>query len=126
MIKGFTLIELLVVVALIGILSAIGIGAYTGYTDSAKRKKAELSLNAIYLAEQEYKSNNGAYYYVSPCTGASATSIVNNLFDGVDNLTDQEYEFCVGGSDDSLSMRAKKGSCIYMLNEKSALTKSGC
>ena len=111
---------------LIGILSAIGIGAYTGYTDSAKRKKAELSLNAIYLAEQEYISNNGVYYYVSPCSATTATSIVNNLFDGIDDLTDQEYEFCIGGSDDSLSMRAKKGSCEYTLNEKSVLTKSGC
>ena len=35
--KGFTLIELLVVVAIMGIITTIGIIAYNGYINSAKR-----------------------------------------------------------------------------------------
>jgi prepilin-type N-terminal cleavage/methylation domain-containing protein len=86
--KGFTLIELLVVVAIIGILSAVGVVSYSGYKTSAEKKQAEITLNSIYLAEQEYKSNNGEYYI-----SASQSNIVTNLFDGVDDLDGQAYTF---------------------------------
>ena len=86
--QGFTLIELLVVVAIIGILSAVGVVSYSGYKASAEKKQAEITLNSIYLAEQEYKSNNGGYYY-----NTSTSNLVTNLFDGVDDLSEQAYEF---------------------------------
>ena len=45
--KGFTLIELLVVVAIIGILAAVGVVAYNGYTSSAKKKTTEANHKII-------------------------------------------------------------------------------
>ena len=86
--RGFTLIELLVVVAIIGILSAVGVVSYGGYKASAEKKQAEITLNSIYLAEQEYKSNNGEYYY-----NTSTSNIITNLFDGIDDLSGQSYTF---------------------------------
>ena len=45
--KAFTLIELLVVVAIIGILAAVGVVAYNGYTESAKSSTVKTSCKNV-------------------------------------------------------------------------------
>ena len=45
--QGFTLVELLVVIAIIGVLAAVGIPAYNGYTAKAKYNSAKQTFNSI-------------------------------------------------------------------------------
>ena len=45
--KAFTLIELLVVVAIIGILAAVGVVAYNGYTGAAKVSAAKTNYKNV-------------------------------------------------------------------------------
>jgi len=59
--KGFTLIELLVVVAIIGILAAVGVVAYSGYTKGAKKSAVKSNQAAIikYVAAELKKCEIG-------------------------------------------------------------------
>ena len=75
--KAFTLIELLVVVAIIGILAAVGVVAYNGYTVGAKKsatkqqyktfvKFFQAELQKCYMGESHirlmYKQEDPTYY----------------------------------------------------------------
>jgi len=59
--KGFTLIELLVVVAIIGILAAVGVVAYNGYTESAKSSTVKTSCKNVekFIRLETTKCNAG-------------------------------------------------------------------
>jgi prepilin-type N-terminal cleavage/methylation domain-containing protein len=58
---AFTLLELLIVVALIGVITAIGVPFFDGIITNAKKVTAQNSLRAISLVEANYFAENGTY-----------------------------------------------------------------
>ena len=59
--SGFTLIELLIVVAIIGVLSTIGVPTFRRMVQKSKKSEAKVSLGGLYTAEQAFYSEYGGY-----------------------------------------------------------------
>tara|TARA_B100001250_G_scaffold279180_1_gene241556 strand:- start:553 stop:1041 length:489 start_codon:yes stop_codon:yes gene_type:complete len=102
-INGFTLIELLVVVAIIGILASVGVVAYSGYTDAAKKGVAKANHKSVtkYVAAElmrcvagekkifeDKASCNSISAQIIAGSASSALKNFKNPFGMVDGKTD--------------------------------------
>ncbi len=71
--QGFTLIELMIVVAIIGILAAIAIPAYSDYTIRAKVSEGLNLASAAKASVSEYRISQGSFPTGNASAGISTT-----------------------------------------------------
>ena len=107
--KGFTLIELMIVVAIIGVLAAVAIPLYTGYTNRAKRVEAEEQLMTVATSEEDYFNNYRKYVKED-----SSTNVLSKYY-GAElggAGTDKNYWIDVTTSDNDSKYEAKAYVCF--------------
>jgi type IV pilus assembly protein PilA len=80
--KGFTLIELMIVVAIIGILAAIAIPAYSDYTKRAKVTELVTAASACKASVSEFFQAQGVFPATIEEAGCSSTTT-----DKIDSIT---------------------------------------
>jgi len=124
--SGFTLIELLVVVAILGILSSIGIVSYQGYVSGTRQKSIENAMQQISLAQTEEYSNAGEYHTSNTCgdpSEASSKAIEKELFGGGDIITKESgYEVCIADEGTSYKIIASNGNKTITLSANGVWT----
>jgi len=59
--KGFTLVELLIVVAIIGVLSTIGVPTFRKMVTKAKKSEAKVSLGGLFTVESAFFTEYSVY-----------------------------------------------------------------
>jgi len=110
--NGFTLVELMITVAILGILAAVAIPAYSNYVNRAKQSDAIIGLKAAQMAQEQFFSENNAY------------SNTINLLPGFNDDNDKKYysNNSLNEADDTSDNLYVKGKEYYYLSVDQTVT----
>lgn len=78
--KGFTLVELIIVIAILGILAALAIPSFSGFTDSARKAKDEDFADTVATSALLVYVDNGSVATGNPLTVADYADYIDQGF----------------------------------------------
>jgi len=123
--RGYTLIEMMITVAIIGILAAVAIPVYNGYTRTGKEAEAKAGLSTVALLEEQYFAENRAYV-----AGADAAALKATIDFQPEASTHFTWSVVAGGAGIATSFVATadgsaNGLPIFTIDEANNKTKDG-
>jgi len=114
--QGFTLIEVMITVAIVGILLAVAIPAYSDYTTRGRLSEAFTALGGAQTAAEQYWSNNRTY--VNFDTSPSFPARTPNFTYALSNATASTYTLTATGT-------AKANGFVFTINESGTHATTG-
>lgn len=130
--RGFTLIEIMIVLAIVGILMAIAVPAYSQYVENARLREAPTVLATMRTKMEQFYADNRTYlggpcaapagtdvYFTYACPVASDASTYQIKATGRGTLSDISFTINqadqrttnVAGTDHACWLSSRAGSC---------------
>jgi type IV pilus assembly protein PilE len=114
--RGFTLIEVMITVAIVGLLTAVAVPAYSDYVVRSRLSEAFTALGGAQPAAEQFWSNRRTYAGFDSTNGFPAATI--NFSYALSNATTSSYTITATGT-------GKMTGFVYTIDQSGTRTTTG-